>query len=73
MKLKALKIKFKKLCCKVLSGESIGRNVYRSDEITTKAMDWTHGLIIYIDAKAKCRHITNFSCKGIFRQIFIPV
>jgi hypothetical protein len=24
----------------------------------------THGLINYIDTKAKCRHLQNFTCKG---------
>jgi hypothetical protein len=33
MKLKALKIKFKQLCCKVLAGE-VSRNI--SDEITVQ-------------------------------------
>ncbi len=27
-----------------------------------------HGLINYIDAKAKCRHLKKFTCKGTLRQ-----
>ncbi len=37
-------------------GREIGRN-----EVNTEA----HGLINYIDSKAKCRHLNKFTCKGI--------
>jgi hypothetical protein len=30
-----------------------------------------HGLINYIDTKAKCRHLKILTCKGTFRQVFI--
>ena len=30
-----------------------------------------HGLINFIDARAKCRHIKKFTCKGTLRQVFI--
>ncbi len=32
-----------------------------------------HGLIIYVDAKAKCRHLKKLTCKGTLRQVFITV
>jgi hypothetical protein len=32
-----------------------------------------HGLINYIDTKAKCRHLKIFSCKGTLRLVFIRV
>ncbi len=32
-----------------------------------------HGLVNYIDTKAKCRHLKRLTCKGIMRQMFIRV
>jgi hypothetical protein len=32
-----------------------------------------HGLINFIDTKAKCRHLKKFTCKGTLRQVFIRV
>ena len=32
-----------------------------------------HGLINYIDTKAKCRHLKKLTCKGALRQSFIRV
>jgi hypothetical protein len=32
-----------------------------------------HGLINYIDTKAKCRHLKKLTCKGTLRQVFIIV
>jgi hypothetical protein len=32
-----------------------------------------HGLINYINTKAKCRHLTKLTCKGTLRQEFIRV
>jgi hypothetical protein len=32
-----------------------------------------HGLIKYIDTKAKCRHLKQLTCKGTLRQVFIRV
>jgi hypothetical protein len=32
-----------------------------------------HGLINYIDTKAKCRHLKKLACKGTLRQVFIRV
>jgi hypothetical protein len=32
-----------------------------------------HGLINYIDTKAKCRHLKKWICKGTLRQMFIRV
>jgi hypothetical protein len=31
----------------------------------------SHGLIKYIDTKAKCRHLTKLTCKRTLRQVFI--
>ncbi len=31
----------------------------------------THGLINYIDNKAKCRHLKTLTCKRTSRQVFI--
>jgi hypothetical protein len=28
-----------------------------------------HGLINYIDTKAKCRHLKKLTCKGILKQV----
>jgi hypothetical protein len=33
----------------------------------------THGLINYLDTKAKCRHLKKITCKEILRQVFIRV
>ncbi len=33
----------------------------------------THGLINYIETKAKCRHLKEWTCKGILQQVFIRV
>jgi hypothetical protein len=33
----------------------------------------SHGLINYIDTKAKCRHLKKLTCKGTLRQVFIRV
>ncbi len=30
-----------------------------------------HGLINYIDTKAKCRHRKKLTCRGTLRQVFI--
>jgi hypothetical protein len=30
-----------------------------------------HGLINYIDTKAKSRHLKKFTCEGTFQQVFI--
>ncbi len=30
-----------------------------------------HGLINYMDLKAKCRHLKKLTCKGTLRQVFI--
>jgi hypothetical protein len=30
-----------------------------------------HGLIIYKDTKAKCRHLKKLTCKGTLQQVFI--
>ncbi len=32
-----------------------------------------HGLINYIDTKAKCLHLKEVTCKGILRQVFIRI
>ncbi len=32
-----------------------------------------HGLISFIDTKAKCRHLKKLTCKGTLRQVFIRV
>ncbi len=32
-----------------------------------------HGLINYIDTKAKCRHLKKWTCQGTLRQVFIRV
>jgi len=32
-----------------------------------------HGLINYIDIKAKCRHLKKVTCKGTLRQVFIKI
>jgi hypothetical protein len=32
-----------------------------------------HGLINYIDTKAKCRHLEKITCKGTLRHVFIRV
>jgi hypothetical protein len=32
-----------------------------------------HGLINYIDTKAKCRHLKKFTCQGTLRQVFVRV
>jgi hypothetical protein len=40
-------------------------------EQSLKGLAVQHGLIDYIDAKAKCRHVTKFTCKGTLRQVFI--
>jgi len=32
-----------------------------------------HGLVNYIDNKAKCRHLKKLTCKGTLRQVFIRV
>jgi hypothetical protein len=32
-----------------------------------------HGLINYIDNKAKCRHLKKLTCKGTLRQVLIRV
>ncbi len=33
----------------------------------------THGLIKYIDTKAKCRHLRKLTYKGTFQQVFLRV
>ncbi len=35
------------------------------------AVSGDHGLINYLDAKAKCRHLEKFTCKGTLQQVFI--
>ncbi len=32
-----------------------------------------HGLMIYIDAKAKCRRLNILTCNGTLQQVFIGV
>ncbi len=32
-----------------------------------------HGLINYLDSKAKCRHLKELTCKGTLRQVLIRV
>ena len=32
-----------------------------------------HGLINYVDTKAKCQHLKKLTCKGTLRQVFIRV
>ncbi len=32
-----------------------------------------HGLINYIDTKAKCRYLKKLTCKGTLRQVFVTV
>jgi hypothetical protein len=32
-----------------------------------------HGLIKFIDTRAKCRHLKKFTCKGTLRQVFVRV
>jgi hypothetical protein len=32
-----------------------------------------HGLINYIDTKAKCRQLKKLTCKGTLRQVFISI
>jgi hypothetical protein len=32
-----------------------------------------HGLINYLDTKAKCRHLKKFTCTGTLQQVFIRV
>jgi hypothetical protein len=32
-----------------------------------------HGLINYIDTKAKCHHLKRLNCKGNLRQLFIKM
>jgi hypothetical protein len=34
---------------------------------------YKHGLINFIDTKAKCRHLKKLTCKGTLRQVFIRV
>ncbi len=36
-------------------------------------VSWKHGLIIYIDTKAKCRHLKIWTCKRTLRQVFIRI
>ncbi len=45
-------------CLYLFAGESV---VYK------------HGLINYIDTKAKCRHLKNLTSKRTLRQVFIKV
>jgi hypothetical protein len=37
------------------------------------AFNFTHGILNYIETKAKCRHLKKLTCKGILRQVFIRV
>jgi hypothetical protein len=37
------------------------------------AENFEHRLTNNIDTKAKCRHLTKFTCKGTLRQLFIRV
>jgi hypothetical protein len=39
----------------------------------TTVMGSIHGLIKYIDTKAKCRHLKKFNYKETLRQVFIKV
>jgi hypothetical protein len=34
---------------------------------------FSHGIINFIDAKAKCRHLKKFIRKGTLRQLFIRI
>ncbi len=40
---------------------------------SSKKVNDCHWLINYKDTKAKCRHLTKFTCKGTLRQVFIRV
>ncbi len=49
-------------------------NMTKRKGLRTRKVDvqcMVHGLINYIDIKAKCRHLKNFTCKGTLLQVFI--
>ncbi len=41
--------------------------------MTRSGVSLSHGLINFIDTKAKCRHLKNWPSKGTLRQVFICV
>jgi hypothetical protein len=47
------------------------RNFTKS--VMTRTMVQLHGLVTYIDTKAKCRHLKKLTCKGTLRPVFIRV
>ncbi len=49
---------------KVVCNEKIGGSSGASVD------SFEHGLINYIDTKAKCRHIEKLTCKGTLRKIY---
>ncbi len=44
----------------------VGREPNRDDK-----EDVQHGLINFIDTKAKCRHLKKFTCIGTLGQVFV--
>jgi hypothetical protein len=65
------------LCGKYLLQETaiaIGRIIYCSAVIITilslQLITLDHGLITYIDTKAKCRNLRKMACKGTLWQVF---
>jgi len=59
----------------VVHCKKAGRKKIRPERQRTKWLrDYNnHGLIHYIDTKAKCRHLKILTCKGTLRQVFIRV
>ncbi len=47
--------------------------VCHHDLLLTLAFSEAHGLINYIDNKAKCRYLKTLTCKGTLRQVFIRI
>jgi hypothetical protein len=59
---------YSKVACLISKGE-----IYRKAD--THAVDWEilgfyHGLINYIDTKAKCRHLKRDFAAGIYRSLY---
>ncbi len=50
-------------------GEGRGMEERGGSTVETRS----HGLINYIDTKAKCLHLKKLTCKGTLRQVFIRV
>ncbi len=46
---------------------------HRTDTVQIAKNRDTHGLINFVDPKAKCRHLKKFTCKATLRQVFIRV